>query len=65
MSAPELVVFSRPASEAAEQFRRLRTNVQFAEVDRPLHTVSVVAAHSHSGKSAIAANLAAAFGQAG
>ncbi len=63
--APELVVFSQPTSEAAEQFRRLRTNVQFAEVDRPLRTVSLVAVHSHSGKSVIAANLAAAFGQAG
>lgn len=60
-----LITLTEPTAEGAEAFRRLRTNVQFADVDRPLRTLAVAAARPGSGKSTIAANLAIAFAQAG
>ena len=60
-----LITLTQPSSEAAEAFRRLRTNVQFADVDRPVRSLALVAAQSRAGKSTIAANLAVAFAQAG
>ncbi|MCL4545549.1 MAG: CpsD/CapB family tyrosine-protein kinase [Chloroflexi bacterium] len=63
--AQEVVVVSHPQSPAAEEFRRLRTNIQFSGIDHPLRSVAVVAPHAYSGRSVVAVNLAAAFGQAG
>lgn len=60
-----LITLAEPTSEAAEAFRRLRTNVQFADVDRPLRTLAVVSPQVGGGKSTIVANLAVAFAQAG
>jgi protein-tyrosine kinase len=60
-----LITLADPTSAAAEQFRRLRTNVQFADVDRPLRTLAVVSPQAGGGKSTIVANLAVAFAQAG
>jgi len=60
-----LVTLSQPDSAFAEAFRRLRTNVQFADVDRPLRTLAVAASQAGGGKSTTAANLAVAFAQAG
>ena len=60
-----LITLAEPTSAAAEAFRRLRTNLQFADVDRPLRTVAVAAPQAGSGKSTIVANLAVAFAQSG
>jgi non-specific protein-tyrosine kinase len=60
-----LVVVSDPRAPAAEAFRALRTNIQFASVDRPLRVLLVTSAGPSEGKSTIAANLAAALAQAG
>lgn len=54
-----------PRSVAAENFRTLRTNLEFAALDRPLKTVLVTSATPGEGKTVIAANLAVAFAQAG
>ena len=60
-----LITLAEPASAAAEQFRRLRTNVQFADIDRPLRTLAIAAPRTASGASTIVANLAVAFAQSG
>jgi non-specific protein-tyrosine kinase len=60
-----LVVVSDPRAPAAEAFRALRTNIQFASVDRPLRVLLITSAGPAEGKSTIAANLAAALAQAG
>ena len=60
-----LVTLAEPTSTAAEAFRRLRTNVQFADVDRPLRTLAVASPQAGDGKSTIVANLAVAFAQSG
>jgi protein-tyrosine kinase len=60
-----LVTLTEPTSAAAEAFRRLRTNVQFADVDRPLRTLAVASPQAGDGKSTTVANLAVAFAQSG
>ncbi|EXJ23309.1 Tyrosine-protein kinase EpsD [Alkalibacterium sp. AK22] len=58
---PGLVVVNKPSSVVSEQFRTIRTNIQFSMVDEDLKTVVVTSAGPASGKSTIAANLAATF----
>lgn len=59
---PGLVVANQPTSVVAEQFRMIRTNIQFSMVDKELKSLVVTSAGPASGKSIVAANLAATFG---
>ena len=52
-------------SVAAEAFRQIRTNLQFADVDKHLQVIVVTSAVADSGKSTIAANLAVVYAEAG
>jgi capsular exopolysaccharide synthesis family protein len=54
-----------PRSPAAEAYRTLRTNIEFASVDAPLRSLLVTSAVPGEGKSLTAANLAIAFAQTG
>ena len=54
-----------PRSPAAEAFRTVRTNVEFAGLDRGLRIVVVTSSLSGEGKTVVAGNLAVAFAQAG
>ena len=54
-----------PRSPAAEAFRALRTNLEFASVDQSFRTVVVTSSVPREGKTVIASNLAVAFAQAG
>lgn len=58
---PGLVVVNKPTSVVAEQFRTVRTNIQFSMVDEAIKSLVVTSAGPASGKSTIAANLAATF----
>jgi len=60
-----LVAITAPRSLAVESFRRLRTNLRFADVDHELHTLAITSANPNEGKSVIAANLAVVMAQAG
>ena len=60
-----LVVLETPRSPVAEAFRSLRTNLQFASVDRPLVRLLVTSPGPGEGKSTVAANLAAVLAQSG
>lgn len=60
-----LVTLSAPRSPIAEAYRLLRTNFQFAAVDRPLHCIVVTSPGPGDGKSTTAANLAVVFAQGG
>jgi capsular exopolysaccharide synthesis family protein len=62
---PRLVSITQPRSSAAEQYRALRTSLEFLGVARPLHKVLVTSAVPESGKSLTAANLALALAQGG
>lgn len=57
------VAVSQPRSPVTEAFRSLRTNIQFASVDKPIHTLMVTSASPGDGKSTVAINLAAVMGQ--
>jgi len=61
----ELVVAAQPFSPLAEAFRKLRTNVRFSSLDRPLQTLLVTSPNLAEGKSNTVANLAVAMAQAG
>jgi non-specific protein-tyrosine kinase len=61
----ELAILSNSQSIATEAYRVLRTNLQFAAIDRPLRTLMVTSPAPGEGKSRTVANLAAALAQAG
>ncbi len=63
--AGRLVMLNDRYSAAAEAYRVLRTNLQFASVDRPLKLVQVSSPNIGEGKSMTAANLAIAIAQLG
>ena len=54
-----------PRSGAAEAYRALRTNLEFASVDAPIRTLLVTSSAPGEGKTVTAANLAVVFAQAG
>lgn len=60
-----LVTRDQPKSPISEQYRTLRTNLQFSSVDHELSTMVVTSTTQSEGKSLTAANLAIAFAQQG
>jgi polysaccharide biosynthesis transport protein len=64
-AAGELVMLDSGQSAGAEAYRVLRTNLQFAAVDRPLRTIVVTSPAPSEGKSFTAVNLALSLAQSG
>jgi capsular exopolysaccharide synthesis family protein len=60
-----LVTETAPKSAAAEAYRTLRTNIQFAGLDRPCKTIVITSAAPAEGKTTTAANFAAVCAQSG
>lgn len=59
-------IWSAPKGPAAESFRTLRTNIEFAQVgDESLRVLQVTSSEAGEGKSTVIANLAAALAKAG
>jgi len=50
-----------PRSPITEQYRTVRTNIQFASIDQELRTIMVTSASPEEGKSMTAANLATVY----
>lgn len=59
----EPVAVQQPRSPAAEAFRSLRTNIQYASIDRPLYSIMVTSPTPQDGKSTITANLGIVLAQ--
>ncbi len=58
-------IAKQPRSVVAEEFRGLRTDLEFAGVDRPLKTILVTSSGVSAGKTTIAINLAIVMAQSG
>lgn len=56
-----VMVKNIPDSLVSEQFRSIRTNIQYFMVDKPLKSVVITSAVQGAGKSFVAANLSATF----
>ncbi|HET6314239.1 MAG TPA: CpsD/CapB family tyrosine-protein kinase [Chloroflexia bacterium] len=64
-SGAGLVAYTQPKSAAAEAYRTLRTNIQFASPDSPVHTILATSTSPDDGKSTTIANLAITFAASG
>ena len=60
-----LIADSAPKSAASEAYRTLRTNIQFAGLDRPCRTIVITSATPAEGKTTTAANFGVVCAQAG
>ena len=60
-----LISMTAPKSPIAEQFRTIRTNIQFSSVDEELQTMIVTSSGPAEGKSTTTANMAVVFAQQG
>jgi Mrp family chromosome partitioning ATPase/capsular polysaccharide biosynthesis protein len=61
----ELVIVEQPSSVEAEAFRMLRTNIDFAGLDRDIRSLMITSAVEEEGKSTTISNLAVAQARAG
>ncbi|MEW5322184.1 CpsD/CapB family tyrosine-protein kinase [Geobacillus thermoleovorans] len=60
-----LIAFDDPKSLISEQYRTIRTNIEFSFIDEPLRSLMVTSSAPSEGKSTTAANLAVVFAQQG
>ncbi|MGW6384434.1 CpsD/CapB family tyrosine-protein kinase [Peribacillus butanolivorans] len=58
-----LIAETNPKSPITEQYRLIRTNIQFSSVDKEIKTIVVTSAEPNDGKSTTAANLAIVLAQ--
>jgi len=61
----EILVENYPKSAVSESIKGLRTNLQFASVDKEYKTILVTSSTPSEGKSFVSANLATSFAQTG
>ncbi|WP_338487516.1 CpsD/CapB family tyrosine-protein kinase [Ruoffia tabacinasalis] len=64
LGAP-LITYYEPKSIIAEQYRTLRTNLEFAQVGRDVRSIAITSSMPMEGKSTTSANLAHTLGQTG
>ena len=59
------VTITEPRAPVAEAFRSLRTNIQFASVDRAIHSLLVTSPSPADGKTTVVTNLGVVMAQGG
>jgi protein-tyrosine kinase len=60
-----LIALEDPKSPISEQYRTIRTNIEFSFIDEPMRSLMVTSSSPSEGKSTTAANLAIVFAQQG
>lgn len=63
--ARKLITVTQPKSPVAEQYRTIRTNIEFMAVDHEIQVILVTSATQGEGKSTTASNLAVSYAQQG
>ncbi|PZL77900.1 tyrosine protein kinase [Enterococcus plantarum] len=63
--AVSLITLADKSSPISEQYRTVRTNIQYATVDRDLKTLVITSSGPSEGKSTTSANLAIVFANSG
>ena len=58
-----LITKLNPRSPISEQYRTIRTNLQFASIDEPLQSILITSPGPAAGKSLTAANIAVVYAQ--
>lgn len=61
----QLIAYSEPKSPISEQYRNIRTNIQFASVGTDVRSFIVTSSNPSEGKTTTTANLAVVFAQQG
>ncbi|PER82238.1 CpsD/CapB family tyrosine-protein kinase [Bacillus cereus] len=61
----QLIAQQQPKSPISEQYRNIRTNIEFAAVDTNLHSLMVTSPNPNEGKTVTTANMAVVFAQQG
>ncbi|AZU64494.1 CpsD/CapB family tyrosine-protein kinase [Neobacillus mesonae] len=61
----KLITAIAPKSPISEQYRTVRTNIQFSSIDNEIRTIMVTSSGPAEGKSTTVANLAVTFAQLG
>lgn len=61
----QLITVMHPKSPISEQFRTLRTNINFMAIDHPIKTLALTSANVSEGKSTVTDNLAIVWAQTG
>ena len=62
---PQRLIINNEQTIFSEQYRTIRTNIEYAEIKNELKTIMVTSVNPGDGKSLTAANLAIAFAQEG
>ncbi len=60
-----LIAAINPFSTAAEQYRKIRTNIEFSSADKKIKSLVITSSGPSEGKTTTAANLAVVFANAG
>ncbi|MFC4652856.1 CpsD/CapB family tyrosine-protein kinase [Lactococcus nasutitermitis] len=60
-----LIAYINPTSSITEQYRSLRTNIEYTQIDRELQTITITSAGPSEGKTTTIANLAVIYAQQG
>lgn len=63
--ARNLITTTQPKSPIAEQYRTIRTNIEFMAVDREIQVILITSATQGEGKSTTSSNLAVTYAQQG
>jgi non-specific protein-tyrosine kinase len=64
-NSDKIIAMWQPLSPIVESYRLLRTNIQYASLDKPLRTLMVTSPGPREGKTVTAANLAVVMAQSG
>lgn len=61
----KLIAMLNPKSPVSEQYRTIRTNIQFSAIDEEIRTIMITSSGPGEGKSTTTANMAIVFAQQG